>query len=66
MASLTKCPACSKSVSNEAATCIHCGHPISATGFEGLKKDVGGIRDAFWVILALFLFLGMCGAILGG
>lgn len=53
MSNLIKCPACNKSVSRKAPNCIHCGEPISKVGFEGLKKDVGGLRDLFWIILAV-------------
>lgn len=62
MATVIKCPACSGSVSSEAASCPHCGQPINtamkcpkcgSTNIEtisGLKKGASAL--AFGVFAA--------------
>ncbi|HEY5600493.1 MAG TPA: zinc-ribbon domain-containing protein [Patescibacteria group bacterium] len=48
---LIKCPSCNEDVSDAAASCPHCGHPLRATTIEKTGKK--------WKAIKLFSFLAM-------
>ena len=61
---LSECPACGGTVSEEAATCPHCGHPIQGTSTGASGQEVNrrkGAATAFKVIGTLLVLTGMVG-----
>jgi len=50
---LKNCPACNKEVSENATTCVGCGHPIKAPQASGCSLAISSV---IIIILCYFLF----------
>jgi len=58
---LIKCPDCGKEMSDQAASCLNCGHPIKPVVIEQTAKKFKG-RQAFYIILLVAGFLMLLGS----